>query len=264
MPELSLPSWPKDWVIFADWRHLGLAGFGVVLLLLLGIWWRQQTRYWFRIMAGTFLAALLLCIGSYYMFVTPPYYAGCPLGCPGRRGYPLPFARMDMAGGSQVAFLDFMLNLLMLWLLWLGASLVWRLLGLGFQWWSRSWRAKLVFIVFTAILPWALLPRVLDPPQPHPDGEDLRLAVNAQRSAEYTYRITGAWVQRLALEDIRHTALEAGGELPFGEGSVTEVCLRGYTYFYVPWRRYRITLDPGGVTALSLHELSLEGSCWGE
>ncbi len=167
-------------MIFADWRHLGLAGLGVMLLLILGIWAGASRQLWFRIMTGTFLARLLLCIGSgsYYMFVTPPYYAGCPLGCPGRRGYPLPFARVDMVGGSQVAFLDFLLNLLMLWLLWLGASLVWRLLGVGFQWWNRSWRAKLVFILFTAVLPWAFLPRILDPAaappgrrRPAPGGE---------------------------------------------------------------------------------------------
>ena len=258
MPEFTLPNWPQDWVFFADWRHLGLAGFGVVLLVLLGIWWRQQTRHWFRILMGTFLAALLLCIGSFYMFVTPAYYAGCPAGCPGWRGYPLPFARIEVAGGSRVAFLDFLLNLLMLWLMWLGMSLVWRLLGVGYQWWNRSWRARLLFVFFVALLPWALVPRVLDPPQPTPSGEDLRLAVNAQRSAEFTYRITGVWVQRLALEDIRHSAAAAGEE------TVNEVCLRGYTYFYLPWRRYRITLDPSGVTALSLSELSLDGSCWDE
>ena len=160
MPELSFPSWPKDWVIFADWRHLGLAGLGVVLLLLLGIWWRQQTRLWFRIMTGTFLAALLLCIGSYYMFVTPPYYAGCPLvarqarlsaaACPHGHGRREPggVSRLPAEPAHAVAAVA-------------GASLVWRLLGVGFQWWNRSWRAKLVFILFTAVLPWAFLLRIL-------------------------------------------------------------------------------------------------------
>lgn len=248
--------------MFADWRHLGLAGFGVVLLALMGIWWRQQTRRWYRIVAATFLTAVLLSVGSYYMFVTPPHHAGCPAGCTGWRGYPLPYARMDLDGGSRVAFLDYLLNLLMLWLLWLGASLVWRLLGIGFQWWNRSWRARLAFILVVAILPWAMLPRVLDPPQPSPKGEDLRLAVNAQRSAEYTYRITGFWVQRLALEDIRHPALGESPRAATEDGEETQVCLRGYTYFYLPWRRYRITLDPSGVTALNLEELPMEGSCW--
>ncbi len=162
-----------------------------------------------------------------------------------------------------MAFLDFLLNLLMLWLLWLGASLVWRLLGVGFQWWNRSWRAKLVFILFTAVLPWAFLPHIgsaAAPPgrrRPAPGGE---CAAFGRVHIPHHRRL----VQRLALEDIRHTALEAGGESPFGEGSVTEVCLRGYTYFDMPWRRDRITLDPGGGTALSLHELPLEGSCWDE
>ena len=72
-----------------------------------------------------------------------------------------------------------------------------------------------------------------------------------------TYRITGVWVQRLALEDIRHTALEAGGESPFGEGSVTEVCRRLYLFLYALAALPHYA-DPGGVTALSLHELPLK------
>ena len=42
----------------------------------------------------------------------------------------------------------------------------------------------------------------------------------------------------------------------------SQVCLRGYTYFYLPWRRYRINLEATGVTALGLAELPLTGSCW--
>jgi hypothetical protein len=90
----------------------------------------------------------------------------------------------------------------------------------------------------------------------------LRLATNARRAAEFTYRITGFWVQRLALEDVRH--LQPAGQLD-GEttdSSGRQVCLRGYTYFYIPWRRYRIDLDASGVTALSLTQLPLDVPCW--
>lgn len=261
MPELTLPEWINGLVLFADWRHLVLAAFGLVLLLLLVIWWSQQTRHWFRIMVGTFLLGLLLTIGSYYLFIVPAHQAGCAEPCPGWRGYPLPFARVEIDGSDQIAAVDFMLNLLMLWLLWLGAAVTWYLSALGVQWWKRSWRGKLVFVVFLVILPWALLPRILNPPQPRPDGEDLRLAINAQRSAEYTYRITGVWVQRLALEDIRYAEAntDASAQRTISDN---QVCLKGYTYFYVPWRRYRIALDPSGVTALDLTEVPLEGSCW--
>ncbi|HXF63295.1 MAG TPA: hypothetical protein VNK95_16830 [Caldilineaceae bacterium] len=259
MPELRLP---EGWVYFAGLPDLALALVGILLITLLIIWWRQQTRLWFRVVMATFLAALLLCIGSYYLFVVPPYFASCPSGCTGWRGFPLRFALIDLNGVSRVAVLDFLLNLLMLWLLWLGASVVWRLAALALRWENRSWRFKLLFIVLLVILPWAFLPRVLDPPQPPAVGEDLRLAVNAERSAEFTYRITGFWLQRLALEDIRRGAPIANPESLFGETVVNEVCLRGYTYFYLPWRRYRITLDPSGVTALNLAEVPLQGSCW--
>jgi hypothetical protein len=262
MQNIPLPNWPTDLMIFADWRHLVLAIFGMILLLLMMIWWSQQTRHWFRVAIGTFLLALLLGIGSYYLFVVPAHYAGCDGQCPGWRGYPLPFARVALDGSDQVAPIDFMLNLLMLWLLWLGAAVVWYLSAMGVQWWKRSWRGRLVFILILVLLPWAILPRILNPPQPMPDGEDLRLAINARRSAEFTYRITGLWVQRLALEDIRRSQLDTDVAPPMRQFRDTEVCLRGYTYFYLPWRRYRIALDSSGVTALSLTEVPLEGSCW--
>ena len=253
---------PEDWVLFADLPDLGLAVVASLVVPLIIIWWRQQTRYWFRIAAATMLAALLLCVGGYYLFIVPPHYASCPAGCTGWRGFPLPVARIGVDGVTRVGPLDFLLNLLLLWLLWLGASLVWRLTAIGMRWENRSWRSKLLFLLLLVILPWALLPRVINPPQPTATGEDLRLAVNAQRSAEFTYGVTGFWVQRLALEDIRRAAPAANPESLFGETEVNEVCLRGYTYFYLPWRRYRIALDTSGVTALRMAEMPLTGSCW--
>ncbi len=94
-------------MIFADWRHLGLAGLGVVLLLLLGIWWRRLSvagaLACLVVGGGLALTAVTVTLAA-GPFVTPLYYAGCPLGCPGRRGYPLPFARMDMVGGARWRF----------------------------------------------------------------------------------------------------------------------------------------------------------------
>ena len=264
MPQVTLPDWPQNLVYFANWLDLSFALVGIILLILMIIWWRQQTPNWFRIVMGTFLISLLLCIRSYSLFVVPPYYVGCPAGCPGWRGFPLPLAKVAIDGTSSIGILDFLLNLLMLWLLWLGAALGWRLLAFAVEWWKRRWRFRLMFVLVVVVLPWALLPRILNPPQPSPTGEDLRLAVNARRSAEFTYRITGFWVQRLALEDLRHSAPSDQPEATFGKTVVNQVCLLGYTYFYIPWRRYRITLDPSGVTALSLTEVPLTGSCWGK
>ncbi|MEX1020709.1 MAG: hypothetical protein WDZ49_13680 [Litorilinea sp.] len=252
----------SQWALFATWVDLLLAVVGLLLITLIAIWLRQQTVHWFRIILATFLIALTLCIAAYSLFVVPIYSVGCPGGCPGWRGFPIRFARIELNGISQIGTLDFLLNLLMLWLMWMGAVLIWGLIGYVLSWSNRSWRSRLLLVLLMAILPWALLPRLIDPPQPTARGEELRLAVNAIRSAEYTYGITGPWVQRLALEDMRTIVPEVGAETLFGDTPVNQVCLRGYTYFYLPWLRYRITLDPSGVTALSLAEVPLEGSCW--
>lgn len=258
-----IPDGFSDWALFASWVDLLLAVLAVLLITLIAIWLRQQTHHWYRIVLTTFLLALTLCIAAYYLFIVPPYTVGCPqLVCPGWRGFPVRFAEIDVQGISRIGPLDFLLNLLMLWLLWMGATLIWGLLGYMISWGNRSWRSRLLFVFVLAILPWALLPRIIDPPQPIARGEELRLAVNATRSAEFTYGITGPWVQRLALEDMRSIVPEVGAETLFGDTPVNQVCLRGYTYFYVPWMRYRITLDPSGVTALSLAEVALDDSCW--
>ncbi len=70
-------------------------------------------------------------------------------------------------------------------------------------------------------------------------------------------------MQRLALEDVRLLSPNPLGEQTPDLSAVrSQVCLRGYTYFFVPWRRYRVSLEPTGVTALSITELPLNGSCW--
>ena len=265
----DIPFWPDPWTHFADWRDFAVALFAAILIVLLIIWWRQQSRHWLRIVEGAFLAALILSISSTYLFQVPPHQAGCDGLCDGRGGYPLPVVLLDTGGGRSIAPLDFLLNLLLLWLLCLGGALLWSVAADALDWWKRSMRWRLIFVLLVVVLPWALLPRILNPPQPSTDGEELRLANNARRSAEFTYRITGLWVQRLALEDLHYLpgneAADAGGSDPqLARVPYAEVCLRGYTYFYVPWRRYRIVLDTNGATALSLDELPLHGSCWSD
>ena len=156
----------------------------------------------------------------------------------------------------------FVINVLMLWLLMLTASVVWRILGETLQLEARGRRWRTLFVLSFVILPWALLPRILNPPQPPVAGEDLRLANNALRAAEFTYGITGLWVQRLAVEDVRRDAANAQDALETGSTANNQVCLRGYTWFFIPWQRYRIGLDPNGASPLSLVPVPLTGSCW--
>ncbi len=262
MFNLNLSEWPNGWLQFAGAWDLAFANVGALLITLLIIWWRQRTAQWFRITTATLLLALLLCISSFTLFFVPPYLVDCPAGCTGWRGYPHPIATVALNNVSTLLPIDFLVNLLLLWLAVLGASAAWYLLGYGYGWPRRSRRARLTFVLLVAILPWALLPRYLNPPQPTASGEELRLAVNARRAAESTYDLVGLWVQRLALEDVRPAIVEIETEGGAVETRVERVCLRGYTYFYLPWRRYRIELDGAGVTAVALETLPLAGSCW--
>ncbi|MFZ4658138.1 MAG: hypothetical protein ACOYNY_14075 [Caldilineaceae bacterium] len=259
---MDQPIWTNDWSYFATWRDGVFAFISLVLIILLIIWWRQQTRRWFRVAVGALLLALLLSIGSYYLFVVPVYFAGCPAGCPGWRGYPRPIAQIELNGTTQIAAVDFALNTLFLWTLWLVAFLLWRLLAVAVRWEQQSRQVRLLFVLGVVILPWAILPRVLIPPQPMITGEELRLTTNAGRAAEFTYRITGLWIQRLAVEDVKVLQPEGEANLETVNRVGSQVCLRGYTYFFIPWQRYRIDLDGIGRTALRLTELPLTEGCW--
>lgn len=257
-----MPTWTSDWSIFATVADLPFAVAGLVGCLLIILWWRQQTHLWPRVALGTLLLAVVLAIASYYFFVVPPYYAGCTEGCAGWRGFPLRIAVTEVGGANRIAPGDFALNVLILWLVWLSASVIWHILATLFNYETLNRRWRLLFILVFVILPWALLPRIINPPQPQVYGEDLRLANNARRAAEFTYSVTGLWVHRLALEDVQR-----GGEVdtvnPDSAGTVVyQVCLRGYTWFYVPWQRYRVGLDANGSTALAMTSVPLTGSCW--
>jgi len=253
----------EDWSYFADWGDLILAVGGLLAVTLALVWWSQQTRYWHRIAILSFLAAFGLAFASIYLFWVPPYYAGCPSGCMGWRGYPLPVARITFDGQTQIGMLDMLLNTLLLWLLILVASLVGRIGAVIFGWERWSWRTRVLVVLGFVLIPWAFLPRYLPPPQPTTTGEELRLVTNARRAAEITYGVTGLWVHRLALEDLRQLSPNPLEETTPDLTAVrSQVCLRGYTYFYLPWRRYRVSLEPTGVNALSIVELPLEGPCW--
>ena len=138
--------------------------------------------------------------------------------------------------------------------------MIWFLAALAFDWERRTLRLRLLFVFVLAILPWAVLPRIINPPQPEMVGEDLRIAINGRRAAEFTYRITGGWVLRLALEDVKRISPQ---ELsPDAANQVNQVCLRGYTWFFIPWRRYRVDLDATGSAPVGVQELRLDEKCW--
>lgn len=277
IPDFSIPTLPAGWVYFSDWRDGIVALIGLLLITLMVIWWRQQSNQWFRVVVSMLFVAVVLCISSFYVFQVPRYFVDCPAatGCDGWRGFPQPVAQIGLIetinNGERaskevirVAPVDFGFNLLILWLLLLGASVVWRLIALATNWSTRPFRTQVILILVIGIMPWALLPRFLSPPQPTPTGESLRIANNARRSAEFTYGITGLWVHQLALEDVRSAPADYETEFCSSgpDEAIHQVCLRGYTYFYLPWRHYVIDLDPDGVTSCNITELELIEPCW--
>lgn len=247
--------WSQNWSVFASWRDFAFAFIGLLFCLLLILWWRQQSWSWLRVTLVTLLLALLLSIVSSRIFVVPPHMAGCTEMCDGWRGFPLRYAVYKPNGISEIGAADFALNVLLIWLLILATTAVWRVLSTVFGLEERGRRWRFLTLVTLLVVPWALLPRILNPPQPQVSGEELRLANNALRAAEFTYGITGFWVHRLSLEDVKRNV---SSDL----GVRNLVCLRGYTLFFVPWRHYLITLDDSGATALGLNELPLSQPCW--
>jgi hypothetical protein len=254
---------PEQLGYFIEWTDLLLAVGGGLAVTLVILWWRQQTNHWPRIALLSFLAAFFLAFASLYVFWVPPYYAGCAAGCLGWRGFPVPVARITLAGETQIGLLDLLLNSLLLWLMLLLVSLLGRIGAVLIDLASQPGRVRALAFLLFVLLPWALLPRYLPPPQPVTTGEELRLVINAQRAAETTYAVTGLWIQRLALEDLRQLSPNPLAEQTPDLAAIrSQVCLRGYTYFYIPWRRYLVSLEPTGVNALEFMELPLTGSCW--
>lgn len=254
--------WPEGWIHFAGITHLILGIAGLILGALLLIWWTQNTGRWYAVFAVTLLFSMVLNVAAYYLFVVPPHSAGCIDLCPGRIGFPLPFATLSTSGSVQIYIGDFLLNLLLLWLLLFGGVVLWRILSEAIQLRERGLRFRILYFVTFILLSWGLLPRYIGPPAARVTGDQLRLSVNARRAAESTYGVTGLWIHRLALEDIRYVPVEAPDAFGDIDKPQAQVCMRGYTYFYLPWRRYRVRLDQTGVTPLNFAELSLAGSCW--
>ena len=262
MSQAEIALWLDDWVHFAGMTDFVLAIIGIVLGVLLLVWFSQQSHYWYAIFAGTLVISMLLNVATFSLFVVPPHRAGCTNLCLGRIGYPLPFATISPSAAVRVYAIDFALNLLLIWLVWCSGMILWHIVSEAVALNQRSFRFRLLFFLTFLLLTWGLLPRYFRPPEAQVVGEELRLSINARRAAETIYNVTGLWVHRLALEDIHYIPVEVPNILGGIDQSQAQVCLRGYTYFYLPWRRYRVTLDPTGVISLNIQELPLSESCW--
>lgn len=246
--------------------NIVLAGlFGLLLVVLLIIWWRQRMTHWLQGLVLVVLLAGGATVVSAVLFTVPDYQAGCTAPCKGWNGYPIPIMTTTGDGGVQLLpsglVLSFVLHLLLLLVLGaIGHAIVAdRTPG------PQSTRSRLPLLAATFLLLWALAPRYASPPEPPVRGEPQRLAINARRLAPHA--VTGIdWqLQRLALEDVRRLPRRAKADapgLPLPTGADWRVCLRAYSFFYVPWRHVYVDLDATGAYAIGGGVLPLTVECW--
>ena len=239
-----------------DWVTWQVAGLGVVLLaaaVLLVVWWKQQSFRWALVLALCILLAPAMSYLSSLIFEVAPYRAGCDGVCLGQRGAPVATHVCNTAG-CEFRTAPFLLNslvYLVLFLAWGGVvqTLLRRVIGDS----HRAAAGRFMLGMSLLIAPVALAPVYLPAPQAHVRGDSQRVAINAQREA-YMYDDNTAFpVVRLALEDVRPRLDDQPG---------LRVCLRTYSYFYVPIGFMYLDMTPEGVHSNNGGALPLTGSCW--
>lgn len=246
--------------------NIVLAGLGGLLLaVLLVIWWRQRSARWPQVLVVAVCTAGLLTAVSALLFTIPDFQAGCTVPCGGWRGYPVPIMGTLNDGTVQVLAAGVVLSFLMHLNILLGLSAIVYAILVGRDLTTRRGRRMVSLLAVTLLVLWGLVPRYASPPEPPVRGEPQRLAINAKRLAPRTVENLDWRLQRLALEDVRYLPRRARSDapgLPPPAGPDWRVCLRGYSFFYVPWRRVYIDLDATGTYAIGGGILPLGVECW--
>jgi hypothetical protein len=223
------------------------------LIVLLAIWWRQQTRRWGAIVAASTLAAILLSWWSGLAFQIADYRAGCDGLCPGYRGAPIAIFRGEAAGGEFLPGM-FLLNVLVYLVLLLGWGALVRavITRLGSSGTGPAWGQRVLGLALI-VLPLVLAPLYLPPPEAHVRGDPQRIAINAQREVFMYDNFSPVPVLRVALEDVR----------PRRDGEPgMRVCLSIYTFFYLPAGHMYLDMAPEGIHSTGGGVIPRRESCW--
>jgi hypothetical protein len=243
-----------------SWQAALLGAAITACVVLLAIWWRQQTRRWGLVLVACVAAALLLSGWSGFAFHVADYRAGCDGLCPGYRGAPIPTFRGETAGGVFLPGM-FLVNAMVYLLLLLGWSALVQAVLVRVEY-SRSsskgysvggaWRRTLLGTILI-VIPLALAPLYLPPPQAHVRGDPQRIAINAQREVYMYDQLASAPLLRVGLEDVR----------PRRDGQPgMRVCLSTYTLFYLPVGHMYLDMAPEGVHSTGGGVLPLQETCW--
>jgi hypothetical protein len=231
-----------------------LLGMGLAILaLLMIIWWRQQSYRWIIVTVICLALAPLLSWWSGQSFRVDDYRAGCDGLCPGYGGAPIPFLRGEAAGGALLPGM-FMVNTLAYLVIVLGWSMAMRVVLRGIPV-GRRGRAvrQTLTVALLLVIPLALSPLILPPPEARVRGDTQRVAINGQREVYLYDGQAAAPVLRVGLEDVR----------PRGDGQPgMRVCLRAYTFFYLPIGHLYLDMTPEGVHSNAGGVLPMEVSCW--
>jgi hypothetical protein len=237
-----------------SWEVAFLAVVMLVLALLLIIWWRQQSFRW-PVLLVIFLAlAPLLSWWSGKAFQVPAYRAGCDGLCPGYSGAPVAILTGENAATGFSTW-RFALNSLVYLVTLLSWAAILRSIVRGVNQGSMRRRKGLGALMAGAlvVLPLGLAPLYLPPPEAQVRGDSLRVAINARREV-YLYDQKAALpVLRVALEDVRPRLDGQPG---------LRVCLRTYTYFYVPSGHMYLDMTPEGVHSNGGGVSALDKTCW--
>lgn len=231
-----------------------LLGLGIgTLIVLLAIWWQQQTFRWPLIVIICLLLAPALSWWSTRVFQVPDYRAGCDGLCPGFRGAPVSVFGSETAGGKFLPGMFALNSLIYLALLlgWGGIcyALLARIEGAGQM---LSGHRTLIGLTLL-LLPFALAPLYLPAPGAHARGDPLRIAINAEREVFMYDNQSPAPVLRSVLEDVR----------PRRDGTPgMRVCLRAYTFFYISTGHIYLDMAPEGVHSTGGGVLPVAKSCW--
>jgi len=237
----------------AAWQAILLGVVFTTLAVLMAVWWRQQTYRWAIVVLACLTLAPLVSWWSGQTFQVADYRAGCDGLCPGYAGAPIPFWRGEVAGSELVPgmFLVNTLAYLAILLVW---SMFTRTVVRTIAADARGGAARrLALGLALAVVPLALSPLILPPPEARVRGDSQRIAINARREIYMYDSMAPAPVLRVGLADVR----------PRRDGNPgMRVCLRAYTFFYLPIGHMALDMTPEGVHSNAGSVLPPEESCW--